>query len=95
MKNSPQRNVTHPAKESDQLTVEEVNDYVISLQQSIRPWFYMHNPYFPMPEYKDELNKQLLDKLHRLSFRAFKPLLFGCICIRSADRKDQQTIGNC
>ncbi len=71
------RNVTHPAKESDQLTVEEVNDYVISLQQSIRPWFYMHNPYFPMPEYKDELNKQLLDRLHRLSFRAFKPLLLA------------------
>ncbi|WP_163931402.1 DUF262 domain-containing protein [Paraferrimonas sp. SM1919] len=71
------RNVTHPKTEDERLTVQEVNDYVTSLQKSIRPWFYMHNPYFPMPEYQDERNKLLLDRLHRLSFRAFKPLLMA------------------
>ena len=71
------RNVTHPKKSDDMITVEEVDRYVTSLQQSIRPWFYMHNPYFPLPEYTDETNKKLLDRLHRLSFRAFKPLLLA------------------
>ena len=71
------RNVTHPKKEGDRISVEEIDKYVTSLQQSIRPWFYMHNPYFPLPEYTDEQNKLLLDRLHRLSFRAFKPLLLA------------------
>ncbi|SEK85663.1 Protein of unknown function [Colwellia chukchiensis] len=71
------RNVTHPKKEEDRISVEEIDKYVTSLQQSIRPWFYMHNPYFPLPEYTDEQNKLLLDRLHRLSFRAFKPLLLA------------------
>ena len=71
------RNVTHPKKEGDRISVEEIDKYVTSLQQSIRPWFYMHNPYFPLPEYTDEQNKLMLDRLHRLSFRAFKPLLLA------------------
>lgn len=71
------RNVTHPKNDKEMITVEEVDKYVTNLQQSIRPWFYMHNPYFPLPEYTDEKNKSLLDKLHRLSFRAFKPLLLA------------------
>jgi uncharacterized protein with ParB-like and HNH nuclease domain len=71
------RNVTHPKKEENRIHVEEVDDYVTSLQQAIRPWFYMHNPYFPLPEYTDEKNKLLLDRLHRLSFKAFKPLLLA------------------
>jgi uncharacterized protein with ParB-like and HNH nuclease domain len=71
------RNVTHPKKESNQITITEVDAYVTSLQQSIRPWFYIHNPYFPLPEYTDEKNKLLLDRLHRLSFRAFKPLILS------------------
>lgn len=71
------KNITHPTKESDRLTVDEVDEYVTSLQQSIRAWFYIHNPYFPMPEYKDDNNKLLLDRLHRLSFRAFRPLLLA------------------
>ena len=71
------KNVTHPAKESDRLTVDEVDQYVTSLQQSIRAWFYIHNPYFPLPEYNEDNNKMLLDRLHRLSFRAFRPLLLA------------------
>lgn len=71
------KNVTRPATEKERLTVEEINNYVTSLQLSIRPWFYIHNPYFPIPEYTDERNKLLLDRLNRLSFRAFRPLLLA------------------
>jgi len=71
------RNVTHPKAGVEAVTVEEISDYVTSLQQSIRPWFYMHNPYFPMNEYSNEQNKLLLDRLHRLSFRSFKPLILA------------------
>lgn len=71
------RNVTHPKTGVEPVTVEEISDYVTSLQQSIRPWFYMHNPYFPLNEYSNEQNKMLLDRLHRLSFRSFKPLILA------------------
>lgn len=72
------QNITHPKKDEDRLTVEEIDAYVMNLQQSIRPWFYIHNPFYPgMSEYTDELNKMLLDRLQRLSFRAFRPLLLA------------------
>ncbi len=71
------RNVTHPKKSGDQVTVAEISDYVTSLQESIRHWFYIHNPYFSLTDYKDEENKLLLDRLQRLSFRAFRPLILA------------------
>lgn len=71
------KNVTHPKEGVTPITIEEICDYVTNLQQAIRPWFYMHNPYFPLPDYSDEKNKLLLDRLHRLSFRSFKPLLLA------------------
>ncbi|MCL1088965.1 DUF262 domain-containing HNH endonuclease family protein [Shewanella profunda] len=71
------RNVTHPKKAEDRVTVDEISEYVISLQESIRHWFYIHNPYFSLTDYKNEQNKLLLDRLQRLSFRAFRPLLLA------------------
>ncbi len=74
------RNVTHPAKESDRVTIEDVTEYVVSLQQAIKPWFYMHNPYVPLPGYDNADNKRYLDRLDRLSFRSFKPLILAAYC---------------
>jgi uncharacterized protein with ParB-like and HNH nuclease domain len=71
------RNVTHPKKAEDRVTVDEISEYVTSLQESIRHWFYIHNPFFSLTDYKDEQNKLLLDRLQRLSFRAFRPLLLA------------------
>jgi uncharacterized protein with ParB-like and HNH nuclease domain len=71
------RNVTHPKNEQERISVEEISDYVESLQESIRHWFYIHNPYFYLPNYNDDDNKLLLDRLQRLSFRAFRPLLLA------------------
>lgn len=71
------KNVTHPDKEEERLTVAEISEYVKSLQLSITPWFYMHNPYLGMHEYDNEQNQQLLEKLNRLSFRYFRPLILA------------------
>lgn len=71
------RNVTHPRVNEERVTVKEIEDYVTNLQQSIRPWFYIHNPYFNLSEYTDDTNKTLLNRMERLSFRAFKPLLLA------------------
>jgi len=74
------RNVTHPIKEGDRVTIEDVTEYVTSLQKAIKPWFYMHNPYVPLAGYDDEDNKRDLDRLERLSFRSFKPLILAAYC---------------
>jgi hypothetical protein len=74
------RNVTHPATKNDRITIEEVTEYVVSLQKAIKPWFYMHNPYLPLPGYDNEDNKLYLDQLGRLSFRSFKPLILAAYC---------------
>ncbi len=74
------RNVTHPKKEEDRISIEEVSEYVDSLQKAIKPWFYMHNPYFQLVGYDNEENKKLIDRLERLSFRSFKPLILAAFC---------------
>jgi uncharacterized protein with ParB-like and HNH nuclease domain len=74
------RNVTHPKSEDDRVSIEEVEEYVTSLQKAIKPWFYIHNPYIPLVGYENEKNKMLLDRLERLSFRSFKPLILAAFC---------------
>lgn len=81
------QNVTHPKNEKDQLTVEEINAYVMSLQQAVKPWFYMHNPSYPLKDYTDETNHKLIDRLVRLGYKSFKPLVLAAFC-RGSDFKD-------
>ncbi len=60
--------------EEELLSIKEINDYVLSLKESVEHWYYLHNP--------DEANydnkiKFLLDKLYRLNYGAFAPLLMA------------------
>ena len=71
------RNITHPKKVDDQLKIEEISNYVKSLQQSIVYWFYMHDPYFTQGNELTDPQKLWLDRLERLSFRSFKPLVLS------------------
>ena len=72
------KNVTDPEKDDDRVTIEDIDLYVTNLQKSALPWFYIHNPYYSViMEYKNDQNKMLLERLERLSFRAFKPLLLA------------------
>ena len=69
-------NILNP--KGKRLTVQELSDYVINLQISIRHWFYIHNPSFPLPGYENEENKKLLNRMNRVGFKHFKPLLLAC-----------------
>lgn len=71
------RNITHPKSPDDALRIEEISDYVRSLQQSIVYWFYMHNPYYAQSNELTDSQKVWLDRLERLSFRSFKPLILS------------------
>lgn len=72
------RNVTRPESDDKRLTVEKIDKYVVSLQNSIHPWFYIHNPFYPSNfEYENEENKMLLGRLKRGGYGAFKPLLLA------------------
>lgn len=71
------RNVTHPKSSEEALRIEEISDYVRSLQESIVYWFYMHNPYYAQSNYLTDDQKVWLDRLDRLSFRSFKPLILS------------------
>lgn len=71
------RNVTHPKSSDDALKIEEISEYVKSLQQSIVYWFYIHNPYRSQSNELTDDHKMWLDRLERLSFRSFKPLILS------------------
>jgi len=71
------RNITHPLSDENRLEIEEISEYVKSLQQSIVYWFYIHNPYHSQSHVLTESQKLGLDRLDRLSFRSFKPLILS------------------
>ena len=71
------RNITHPKTEEDELKIEEISEYVKSLQQSIVHWFYIHNPYYAQANELTDSHKLWLDRLGRLSFRSFRPLILS------------------
>ena len=73
------QNVTHPNTEDDPLTINDIDEYVTSLQQSIKPWFYIHNPQDQSLDLDggDITNRKFLDRLNRLNFGAFRPLILA------------------
>lgn len=60
---------------SKEIGSKEIKDYISSLQSSIKTWYYLHDS--KNGDYSDEI-KEWLNKLNRLGFGAFKPLLMGC-----------------
>lgn len=69
-----------PSLEDDALSIEEINEYIKSLQNSAKPWFYMHNPCAEsqLNEVNEETT-QRMDRLFRLGFKAFKPLILASL----------------
>ncbi|GKR08367.1 hypothetical protein KAM463_39320 [Aeromonas caviae] len=82
------RNITHSKNVEDELKIEEISDYVKSLQQSIVYWFFMHDPYYTQGNQLNDSQKLWLDRLERLSFRSFKPLILSAF----ASRQDPEMI---
>ena len=56
------QNVTHPDSEDNRLTINDVDRYVANLQQSIKPWYYIHNPLEQsLNQLGDETTRMALD----------------------------------
>ena len=70
------QNVTHPNSEDKRLTIDDIIQYVTNLQQSIKPWYYIHNPQL-QSDLGDETTRMRLDRLNRLTFGAFRPLILA------------------
>ncbi len=58
----------------DTLKIEDIRDYIMSLKKSVVHWYYLFNP---SEAIYDTKIKFLLDKLHRLGYGAFLPLLMA------------------
>lgn len=71
------RCIAHPKNAEDNLKIEEIQRYVASLQQSVMSWFYLHNPYFPIGNSLSDDEQLWLDRLGRLGFNAFRPLMLA------------------
>ncbi|WP_433811339.1 DUF262 domain-containing protein [Flavobacterium johnsoniae] len=55
---------------------KDIKNYIDSLSESVKSWFYLFNPQFS--DYSDE-TKEWLQKLNRLSMSAFPPLIMAAI----------------
>ncbi|MFZ2889760.1 HNH endonuclease family protein, partial [Sulfuricurvum sp.] len=58
----------------NELKISDIQKYVLSLKESVKHWYYLHNPTLAI--YDDQI-KLLLDKLYRLNYGAFTPLLMS------------------
>ncbi len=61
------------------LDYESISKYVMSIQECVIPWFYMHYPDYASQNTLDENTKLLLVKLNRLGFANFKPLVLASL----------------
>lgn len=71
------RCITSPKPGEESLKIQEIQNYVTSLQQSAMNWFYLHNPYFPVANRLSDHEQLWLDRLGRLGFSAFRPLILA------------------
>lgn len=55
-----------------ELSFNHIQEYVTSLQELVKYWFYLRNPKF---SHYENQTKEWLDKLNRIGLRAFSPLL--------------------
>jgi len=59
---------------ANEITFDEIKNYVDSLSKSVKKWFYLYNPEFS--DYSDE-TKEWIQKLNRIEMKAFPPLLMA------------------
>ena len=59
-----------------ELSLHEIQKYILSIQGCVKTWYYIHNP--SDSDYTEKTNKWLI-KLNNLGFRAFSPLTMGIL----------------
>lgn len=60
----------------EELTFEEIRNYILSLAECVKKWFYLYNVEYSF--YSDE-TKEWIQKLNRLSMSAFAPLFMAAM----------------
>ena len=68
---------------------KHINDYALDIAKVVKGWYYLHNP--DRSEYSAEV-KFWLDKLNRLNFRSFRPLIASILANDVSDEKIAQTL---
>lgn len=72
----------HFSRKSDnEKLLEKIEKYAHSLQVSVKWWFILHNPRFDNTENENPLSedhRKRLDRLNRLGYKSFRPLLMAC-----------------
>jgi uncharacterized protein with ParB-like and HNH nuclease domain len=71
------------------LTINNINDYVVSLQESVEIWYYIHNP--QESRYTKDIQKYL-EKLNRLGISDVAPLIMTFFKTELDDRKRLELI---
>ncbi|ADL08670.1 protein of unknown function DUF1524 RloF [Thermosediminibacter oceani DSM 16646] len=71
------KNVLNPNAQTN-VGFKEIKDYIDSLAESVKAWFYMFNPAHSNSIFNKDII-EWLQKLQRLGFGAFKPLIMAAI----------------
>ena len=71
------------------LTVVDIKEYIDSLSESIKSWFHVFNPSFS--DYNEDI-KEYFQKLARVGFGAFPPLLMAVLNKEQSNNKILETL---
>ena len=74
------------------LTVVDIKEYIDSLSESIKSWFHVLNPSFS--DYNEDI-KEFFQKLTRVGFGAFPPLLMAVLNKEKSNNKILETLKSC
>jgi hypothetical protein len=74
------------------LTVVDIKEYIDSLSESIKSWFHVFNPSFS--DYNEDI-KEYFQKLARVGFGAFPPLLMAVLNKEKSNNKILETLKSC
>lgn len=74
------------------LTVVDIKEYIDSLSESIKSWFHIFNPSFS--DYNEDI-KEYFQKLTRVGFGAFPPLLMAVLNKEKSNNKILETLKSC
>lgn len=96
------RSISNPEKEfllkkyftskqllAKEIGYDEIEKYRLNIQNAIKHWYYMHN--YSESHYSIEI-KLLLDKLNRLGFGAFKPLILSLFVCNETEENIIETL---
>lgn len=86
------KNILNPKDDDTRLDFKKIKSYIDSISESIKVWYYLFNP--QQSGYGNEV-KQWLEKLNRLGFGAFKPLIMASIVKNISENNLEKLLKTC